>query len=173
MTDTLNWFKEFSWLTDRYPFLLHPSFLVHTVLKAVRRASTIYGCPQCIVGEIWDYKFCFGPTYLNMRNFLTLLGFCFLICLPFIAIVDSALIPRETGVKSVYSQWDWIPPFLQETSFITVCSPMCSLGWEHRWSYSYYAGNSGKILVISMEVSHVIYCYCLVETSNLITTYPF
>lgn len=115
---------------------------------------------------LWSYL-------LEHEKFLTLLGFCFLICLPFIAIVDSALIPRETGVKSVYSQWDWIPPFLQETSFITVCSPMCSLGWEHRWSYSYYAGNSGKILVISMELSHVIYCYCLVETSNLITTYLF
>lgn len=57
-----------------------------------------------------------------MRDFFNLTGFfCFLICLPFTAIVDSALIPRETSVKSVYSQQDWIPPFFQETSFIPVC----------------------------------------------------
>lgn len=69
---TLNRFKEFSWSTGHCPFPLHLSFLVHTVPKAVRGADAMI-----VLSVQWGnlgLAICFGPTYLNMRSFSTLLG---------------------------------------------------------------------------------------------------
>lgn len=152
--DMVSWCWTISRRLDLYLLSFpHPSSKFTSSSGQWAGWDALYDCPQTHSGQNSGPEICFSLTYLfGHENFVfNLSGLQFSHPSSFYSYCEksqhqsySALTSWETSVKSAYNQSGWIPSFLKETSFTPTCGPLCSLGWEHRWSCGKYAGNWKK-----------------------------